>query len=306
MKILITGGAGFIGTNLVRHLASNNHQITVLDNLSTGQRKNIPSSVATLVVDHIADFKTNQSFDQIYNLACPASPRQYQNNPLDTLRTNIDGTRNILELARKTGARFLQASTSEVYGDPAIHPQTEKYQGNVNTIGPRSCYDEGKRVAETYCYEYQKLGVDVKIARIFNTYGPFMSPTDGRVVSNFITQAIRGEPITIYGDGYQTRSFCYIDDTVSGLIKMINSNIFGPVNIGNPYEITIKEASNIIRHLTQSKSTCRQLPFPQDDPYRRQPDISIASAELGWSPNISFQDGVKRTIEYFKGELIDG
>ena len=306
MKILIAGGLGFIGANLSRKLSSEGHDIFIVDDLSTGRHVNRPEG-AKIYLEDICNFNSNIEFDQIYNLACPASPPQYQSDPLHTLRTNTAGVVKLLEIARECGATFLQASTSEVYGDPIIHPQTEGYWGNVNPIGPRSCYDEGKRVAETYCYEYfNTVGVNVKIARIFNTYGPFMDPSDGRVVSNFICQALKNEPITVYGDGYQTRSFCYVDDTVDGLISLMNifdDHFMGPVNIGNPKEITVKDAANIIIRLTESNSKLSYKPLPINDPIRRKPDIELAKDRLKWSPKTVFEIGLKQTIRYFKEEL---
>jgi UDP-glucuronate decarboxylase len=305
MKILVTGGAGFIGSFLCEKLLSDGHDVIALDNLFTGSKKNI---------DHLLD---NHKFelirhdivqpillevDQIYNLACPASPIQYQVNPIKTIKTNVIGTLNMLGLAKRVKARILQASTSEVYGDPKINPQTEDYWGNVNCLGPRSCYDEGKRVAESLMINYKlKENVDIRIARIFNTYGPRLAKNDGRVISNFILQALKNEPITIYGKGDQTRSFCYIDDLINGLITFMNngSDFYGPVNLGNPAEITIKELAHLIIKLTNSKSQIIYKDKPIDDPMKRNPDISLAKDEFGWSPTIGLEDGLKNTIEYF-------
>lgn len=308
-KILVTGGAGFIGSHLCEKLSYHGHHVLCVDNYFTGSRKNIR---------HILDYKNFEvirqdiclplyvEVDEIYNLACPASPIHYQHDPIQTMKTSVLGAYNMLGLAKRTGAKILQASTSEIYGDPQIHPQVESYWGNVNPIGPRSCYDEGKRAAETLFMDYHKIhGVKSKIVRIFNTYGPRMSENDGRVVSNFIVQALRNENITIYGDGSQTRSFQYIDDLVSGLIKMMNTSdsSTGPINIGNPNQFTMLELAEKIIELTESKSKIVFLPLPIDDPKQRQPDISLAKKELFWKPEVQLNDGLKNTIEYFRSVI---
>jgi len=303
--ILITGGAGFIGSHLSEKLLNEGNRVLCLDNFFTGAKKNIEHLLKNENFQLIEYDIVNPIFlepDQIYNLACPASPIHYQENPIKTVKTSTIGLINMLGMAKKTGARILQASTSEVYGDPEMHPQKESYWGNVNPIGIRSCYDEGKRVAETLCFDYyREHKVDIRVARIFNTYGPRMRPDDGRVVSNFIVQALQGKPITIYGDGSQTRSFCYVSDTVCGLIKMMEKDDFnGPVNIGNPNEITIKELAEKIIFMTKSSSSVEMRALPKDDPRKRQPDISLARKELHWEPNISLEEGLSETIEYFK------
>lgn len=309
MKILVTGGAGFIGSHLCRRLLDEDHEVICLDNFFTGQKKNIKALLdnpAFSVIEHdIIDPLMNVDVEQIYNLACPASPIHYQENPIRTVKTSTIGMINMLGLAKRTGARILQASTSEVYGDPLVHPQPETYWGNVNTIGPRSCYDEGKRVAETLCMDYHRSNqVDIRIVRIFNTYGPHMHQQDGRVVSQFIIQALQNEPITIQGDGTQTRSFCYVDDLVKGLIKMMNqTEHIGPINLGNPNEMTVSDLANQIIKLTQSQSSLTHTPLPQDDPKKRQPDIKLAKAVLDWQPSVDLQDGLKKTIAYFRQEL---
>jgi len=304
MRILVTGGAGFIGSHLCERLLGEGHEVVCLDNFFTGTKKNI---------NHLLD---NHSFelirhditepillevDRIFNLACPASPVHYQYNPVKTVKTSVMGTINMLGLAKRVKARILQASTSEVYGDPKIHPQTEDYWGNVNPIGIRSCYDEGKRIAETLMMDYHRQNsVDIRIIRIFNTYGPKMAEHDGRVVSNFITQALRGEDITVYGEGRQTRSFCYVTDLVEGMVRMMNcDNFTGPVNLGNPTETTILEFAERIINLTGSSSKIIFKPLPDDDPQQRQPDISLAAEKLGWSPVVPVEEGLKRTIDYF-------
>lgn len=303
-KILVTGGAGFIGSHLCKRLLDEGHTVICLDNFFTGQKQNIQALLANpnfslLEHDIIDPLTIDVQF--IYNLACPASPVHYQHNPIRTIKTSTVGMVNMLGLAKKTGARILQASTSEVYGDPLIHPQTEDYWGNVNPIGIRSCYDEGKRVAETLCMDYHRQNkVDIRIVRIFNTYGPNMHPQDGRVVSNFINQALKGEPITVYGQGQQTRSFCYVDDLVNALVKMMNqTEHIGPINIGNPNEISMVELAEKIISLTKSTSTISYNPLPQDDPKQRQPDISLAKKVLGWEPKVSLEDGLEKTIAYF-------
>jgi UDP-glucuronate decarboxylase len=306
MRTLVTGGAGFLGSHLCEVLVKADHEVLCLDNFFTGSKRN---------VYHLLDFKNFEilrhdiinsidvEVDQIFNLACPASPIFYQFNPVRTIQANVLGVTNMLELAKRTKARILQASTSEVYGDPQAHPQREDYWGNVNPIGVRSCYDEGKRVAESLMMDYYRQHkVDIKIVRIFNTYGPRMAVNDGRVVSNFIVQALQGEDITVYGSGDQTRSFCYISDMIFGLIAMMNQEDFiGPVNLGNPTEFTIlRLAENVIK-LTKSKSRINFKSLPSDDPSRRQPDITLAKSRLAWSPKIEIDEGLERTIEYFKG-----
>ncbi|TGM56000.1 SDR family oxidoreductase [Leptospira biflexa] len=303
-RILITGGAGFIGSHLAENLLNAGNKIIVLDNFHTGRKENLTHLLShpnfELIRHDITD-PIKLEVDQIYNMACPASPVHYQSNPIKTIKTNVLGTMNMLGLAKRVKARILQASTSEVYGNPLEHPQNESYWGNVNTIGIRSCYDEGKRVAETLCFDYHRQhGVDIRVIRIFNTYGPRMIPDDGRVVSNFIVQALRGEDITIYGDGSQTRSFCYVDDLVKGIINMMNvENFVGPVNLGNDGEFTVKELAELIIKETGSKSKIIYLPLPQDDPSRRKPNLSLAKEKLNYSTTVPLLEGVKKTIEYF-------
>src|SRR5215211_1211054 len=297
MKVLVTGGAGFIGSHLCERLVLQGHEVVCLDNFFTGRREN---------VRHLLDYSSFEllrhdvceplllQVDQVYNLACPASPVHYQYNPIKTVKSNVMGTLNMLVLARRAGARILQASTSEVYGEPHVHPQPESYWGNVNTVGPRSCYDEGKRVAETLMMDYHRQNkVDTRIARIFNTYGPRMAESDGRVVSNFIVQALRGEPLTLYGDGSQTRSFCYVDDLVDGLIRMMDTpaEITGPLNLGNPREFTIRRLAEMVISLTGSRSAGVQRPLPPDDPLQRRPDITRAREILGWIPTVPLEEG---------------
>lgn len=306
--ILVTGAAGFIGSNLCEFLLEKNDcRIIGIDNLVTGNRKNIEELLKNrnfqfLEKDIIEPvYFEDVKLDQIYNLACPASPVHYQANPIRTIKVNTIGIINMLGLAKKHGARILQSSTSEIYGDPLVHPQTESYKGNVNTIGPRACYDEGKRIAEALFFEYHRNHkVDIRVARIFNTYGVNMAENDGRVVSNFITQALRGENITIYGDGKQTRSFCYVSDLIGGLHKLMNGECAGPVNLGNPVELTISEIAEKIISLTGSKSKIVFMDLPADDPHKRKPDISLAEKQLGWHPAVNLEDGLKKTIEYFK------
>jgi UDP-glucuronate decarboxylase len=309
-KILVTGGAGFIGSHLCERLLKEGNEVICMDNYFTGAKKNVVHLLDNPYFEMIRQDITLPFFvevDQIYNLACPASPVHYQYNPIKTVKTSVVGAVNMLGLAKRIRARILQASTSEVYGDPNIHPQPESYWGNVNPIGERSCYDEGKRCAETLFMNYHtQNGVDIKIIRIFNTYGPRMHPQDGRVVSNFIMQALRNEDITIYGNGEQTRSFQYVDDLLEGMMRMMNSRkeFIGPVNIGNPGEFTIKELAEKVISLTGSGSKLIYLPLPKDDPTQRKPDISLARKELdGWEPNIQLDEGLKRTIEYFDGLL---
>jgi UDP-glucuronate decarboxylase len=306
-RILVTGGAGFIGSHLCKRLLEEGNEVMCVDNLFTGRKANIRELLANPDFEFIRHDVTMPLYveaDRIYNLACPASPPAYQYDPVKTVKTNVIGSINMLGLAKRTGARILQASTSEVYGDPAVHPQTEGYFGNVNPIGVRSCYDEGKRVAETLFFDYRRRNnVDIKVVRIFNTYGPHMDPNDGRVVSNFIVQAIKGEDITIYGDGKQTRSFCYVDDLADGMIRMMESEagFTGPCNIGNPGEFTMLKLAEKVIELTGSESKLTFKPLPRDDPHRRKPDITLAKEKLNWEPKTSLDDGLVRTIEYFKG-----
>lgn len=304
-KILITGGAGFIGSHLCRRLLDEGNKVICLDNMFTGTYDNIRELYARPGFEFVNADVINPmhiEVDEIYNLACPASPVQYQYDPVMTTKTSFLGALNMLELARKMGAKILQASTSEIYGDPLVHPQTEDYRGNVNTIGPRACYDEGKRVAETLFSDYRRMyGTDARIIRIFNTYGPHMLENDGRVVSNFIMQAIHNKNITIYGDGTQTRSFCYVDDLVTGMIAVMNKADFtGPVNLGNPCEMTILELAKMIIRKTGSGSQIVYRPLPVDDPVKRKPDISFARKELGWEPQTDIEQGIRKTIEYFR------
>jgi UDP-glucuronate decarboxylase len=305
-RVLVTGGAGFIGSHLCKRLIKEKYDVICLDNFFTGQKRNIEHLIGNPYFEllrHDVTFPYYAEIDQIYNLACPASPPHYQHDPVQTIKTSVHGAINMLGLAKRTGARILQASTSEIYGDPSVHPQEESYWGNVNPIGVRSCYDEGKRCAETLFFDYHRQNrVEIKIVRIFNTYGPFMHPNDGRVVSNFITQALKGEDITIYGDGTQTRSFCYIDDLIDAFVKMMNSRseFTGPVNIGNPCEFSIKELAEKIISLIKSKSKIQYLPLPQDDPRQRKPDITLAKKELMWEPKVALEDGLKETIAYFQ------
>ena len=308
-RVLVTGGCGFIGSHLCTRLIENNCDVLCLDNLYSGDKENIAHLMTSPYfefVRHDITFPFYAEVDEIYNLACPASPIHYQHDPVQTTKTSVHGAINMLGLAKRTGAKILQASTSEVYGDPEIHPQTEDYWGNVNPIGIRSCYDEGKRCAETLFMDYHRQHrVQTKIVRIFNTYGPKMHPNDGRVVSNFVVQALNGDDITIYGDGSQTRSFCYVDDLIDGLIAMMAApaNITGPVNLGNPNEQSILTIAELIVSLTGSKSKIAFEKIPQDDPKRRQPDIAYASDALNWNPNIDLAEGLNRTIDYFMRKL---
>ncbi len=309
MRILVAGGAGFLGSHLCDRLASDGHEVLVVDNLHTGSRLNLSHLSGNRKIEfRLGDIvdPVKGEFDRIYNLACPGSPRHYQQNPIATARTNFMGVDNLLQLASQNGARFFQASTSEVYGDPLVHPQTEAYYGNVNPIGPRACYDEGKRIGETLCFDYHRQhGVEIKVARIFNTYGPRMNPDDGRVVSNFIVQALKNKPITIYGEGRQTRSFCYVDDLIDGILRLMESpeDVLGPINLGNPEEFTIRELAEIVIEMTGSRSKIEYHDMPVDDPQQRQPDISKAKELLGWQPGIALRDGLTRTIAYFEERL---
>ena len=308
MRILVTGGAGFIGSHLCERLISEGNEVLCLDNFFTGRRENIfhlLDNPRFELLRHDVTEPILLEVDQIYNLACPASPVHYQYNPVKTVKTNVMGTINMLGLAKRVHARILQASTSEVYGDPEKHPQTEDYWGNVNPIGIRSCYDEGKRLAETLMTDYHRQNkVDIRIARIFNTYGPRMLEDDGRVVSNFIVQALRGEPLTLYGEGEQTRSFCYVDDLIEGLIRLMNvEGLHHPVNLGNPGEFTIKQLAEEVIKTCGSQSGFAYLPLPADDPRQRKPDITRAQSSLGWNPTIPLREGLKRTVEDFRSRV---
>ncbi len=304
--ILVTGGAGFIGTHLCTRLLNEGNNVICLDNFFTGTKENVlplMNNPRFELIRHDVTEEIRLEVDEIYNLACPASPIHYQYNPIKTMKTSVLGAMNMLGLAKRVKAKILQASTSEVYGDPSVHPQVESYWGNVNTIGIRSCYDEGKRASETLFMDYHRQNdVNIKIVRIFNTYGPNMHPKDGRVVSNFIMQALCGEDITIYGDGSQTRSFCYVDDLVDGFIRMMatNNEMIGPINLGNPGEFTMIELAEKVLSLTNSKSKLIFEPLPQDDPKQRKPDITLAQNHLGWEPKIALEEGLKKTIAYFK------
>jgi UDP-glucuronate decarboxylase len=309
MQIVVAGGAGFLGSHLVDRLLRENNDVVVIDNLYTGRIENFASfenNTNFQFINHDVTEPINLKADQIYNLACPASPIQYQKNPVQTIRTSIMGSINLLDLALKNNARIFQASTSEVYGDPKISPQTEQYLGNVNPIGIRACYDEGKRASETIFFDYHRqYKVDIKIARIFNTYGPRMDLQDGRVVSNFIVQALKDEPITIYGNGEQTRSFCFVEDMIEGFIKLMASseNMTGPVNLGNPSEFTMLQLANLVIELTQSKSELVFSPLPADDPKQRKPDISLAEKNLLWSPSVDLRSGLVKTISEFEKRI---
>jgi UDP-glucuronate decarboxylase len=310
-RVLVTGGAGFLGSHLCERLLAQGASVICADNYFTGTRRNIDAIIdhhRFELMRHDVTFPLYVEVDQIYNLACPASPVHYQHDPVQTTKTSVHGAINMLGLAKRLRAKILQASTSEVYGDPNVHPQTEDYWGHVNPIGPRSCYDEGKRCAETLFFDYwrqHKLGI--KVARIFNTYGPRMHPNDGRVVSNFIVQALLGRDITVFGDGMQTRSFCYVDDLIEGLIRLMNSadNLTGPINIGNPKEFTMLELASLVIELTGTKSRIVHRPLPQDDPRQRRPDISKAGEALGWAPQTPLREGLTRTIDYFENILKD-
>ena len=304
-RVLVTGGAGFLGSHLCDRLVEAGHEVICIDNYFTGRRGNVAHLMNEPnfeLIRHDVTFPLYVEVDEIFNLACPASPVHYQHDPVQTTKTSVHGAINMLGLAKRTGARILQASTSEVYGDPDIHPQPESYWGNVNPIGPRSCYDEGKRCAETLFFDYHRQhNVEIKVARIFNTYGPRMHPRDGRVVSNFIVQALKGEDITIFGDGLQTRSFCYVDDLVAGFLALMASGpeTTGPVNLGNPGEFSMIELADAVIELTGSKSTLVNKPLPIDDPKQRRPDIDLAKTALSWEPQIALRDGLKPTIDYF-------
>lgn len=307
MRILVTGGAGFIGSHLIDRLLEDGHEVICLDNFYTGRRRNLLrwlNHPDFELIRHDITEPIRLEVEQVYHLACPASPVHYQYNPVKTIKTNVTGTLNMLGLAKRVKARFLLASTSEVYGDPEQHPQTEEYRGNVNPIGIRSCYDEGKRVAETLAFDYHRQnGVDIRVARIFNTYGPRMLENDGRVVSNFIAQALRGNPITVYGAGEQTRSFCYVSDLVEGLMRLMNGDFIGPVNLGNPDEYTILELAEKVRDMVSPDLPIDYKPLPQDDPRRRQPDISRAKTHLGWEPIVPLAEGLSWTVADFQERL---
>ena len=308
-RILVTGGAGFLGSHLCERLVADGHDVICADNYYTGTKDNIVHSMNNPhfeVLRHDVTFPLYVEIDEIYNLACPASPVHYQYDPVQTTKTTVHGAINMLGLAKRTGAKILQASTSEVYGDPTIHPQTEDYRGNVNPIGPRACYDEGKRCAETLFFDYYRQHeTKIRVARIFNTYGPRMHPNDGRVVSNFIVQSLKGEPITLYGDGSQTRSFCYVDDLIDGLIRLMNASddVTGPVNLGNPGEFTIRELAEKVIAATGASSQLIEKPLPEDDPLQRCPDISLAQKSLDWAPTIPLDQGLEKTIAYFRSIL---
>jgi UDP-glucuronate decarboxylase len=309
LRVLVTGGAGFIGSHLCRRLLAEGHEVMAVDNFYSSARRNVLDLLGEPrfeLMRHDVTFPLYVETDQIYHLACPASPVFYQRDPVQTTKTNVHGSINMLGLAKRLGARILLTSTSEVYGDPAVHPQSESYWGNVNPIGIRSCYDEGKRCAETLFFDYYRQHrLPIKVARIFNTYGPNMLPNDGRVVSSFIVQALRGEPLTVFGDGSQTRSFCYIDDMVDGLIALMNSapEVTGPINLGNPGEFTMLELARKVLAFTGSSSPIEHRPLPSDDPVRRKPDISRAVEVLGWKPTVELDDGLRPTVEYFSREL---
>ena len=308
LRCVVTGGAGFVGSHLCDRLLADGHEVLCIDDYSTGSRANIAHLVGHDRF-HVMEHDVTEAYfapaDRIYNLACPASPIHYQRDPIKTVVTNVEGTLNGLRLAERSGARFLQASTSEVYGDPHVHPQPESYNGNVSPIGPRACYDEGKRCAETLCFDFHRqAGVEIRVARIFNTYGPRMAHDDGRVVSNFIVQALQGEPLTLYGTGEQTRSFCYVSDLVTGLVSLMeHASESGPVNLGNPTELSMRQLADTVVRLTGSTSEVVTRPLPKDDPRRRQPDISRAREQLGFTPSVSLEEGLGATVEYFRGSL---
>jgi UDP-glucuronate decarboxylase len=308
-KVLVTGGAGFLGSHLCDRLVERGADVLCVDNFFTGTKRNVEQLMGKPrfeLMRHDVTFPLYVEVDRIFNLACPASPVHYQFDPVQTTKTSVHGAINMLGLAKRVKARILQASTSEVYGDPAVHPQTEDYWGHVNCVGPRSCYDEGKRCAETLFFDYQRQhGLQIKVIRIFNTYGPRMHPNDGRVVSNFIVQALRGEDVTIFGEGTQTRSFCYVDDLIDGMLRMMDSpeGFYGPVNLGNPGEFTMIELAERILSITGSRSRLVKKPLPQDDPRQRQPDISLAKAKLDWTPKVALEDGLKETVRFFKHML---
>ncbi len=307
MRILVTGGAGFIGSHLIDRLMAQGHEVVCLDNFYTGHKRNILpwlNHPNFELIRHDITEPIRLEVDQIYHLACPASPVHYQYNPVKTIKTNVMGTLNMLGLAKRVKARFLLASTSEVYGDPEVHPQSEEYRGNVNPIGPRSCYDEGKRVAETLAFDYHRQNdVEIRVVRIFNTYGSRMLENDGRVVSNLVVQSLKGIPLTVYGDGSQTRSFCYVSDLVEGLMRLMNSEYTGPINIGNPEEYTILQLAQAVQNMVNPDAEIIFKPLPQDDPQRRRPDITKAKTLLGWQPTVPLQEGLKLTVEDFRKRL---
>jgi len=311
LRILVTGGAGFIGSHLCERLLAEGHEVLCVDNFYTGTKRNVAQLLENPyfeIIRHDVTFPLFLEVDQIFNLACPASPVHYQNDPVQTTKVSVHGAINMLGLAKRLKIPILQASTSEVYGDPNVHPQVETYWGNVNPIGPRSCYDEGKRCAETLFFDYHRqLNLEIKVARIFNTYGPRMHPNDGRVVSNFIVQALKGQPITLYGDGQQTRSFCYVSDLVDGLLRLMRTDrsVTGPINLGNPVEFTILELAELVLELIGSSSKLERKPLPVDDPRQRQPDITKAGDQLGWEPSVPLKEGLRHTIEYFDRLLKD-
>ncbi|GLR26286.1 UDP-glucuronic acid decarboxylase family protein [Limnobacter litoralis] len=310
-RVLVTGGAGFLGSHLCERLLNDGHEVICVDNFFTGSKENVAHLLSNPyfeLIRHDVTFPLYLEIDEIFNLACPASPVHYQHDPVQTTKTSVHGAINMLGLAKRVKARIFQASTSEVYGDPEVHPQPESYWGRVNPIGFRSCYDEGKRCAETLFFDYHRQhDLNIKVARIFNTYGPRMHPNDGRVVSNFIVQALRGEPITIYGEGNQTRSFCYVDDLIEGFIRLMNTErgFTGPVNLGNPGEFTMLELAKKVIELTGSKSELTFKPLPEDDPKQRQPDITLAKEKLGWEPTVKLEEGLQKTIDYFAETLIN-
>ncbi|MBF0323957.1 MAG: SDR family oxidoreductase [Alphaproteobacteria bacterium] len=308
-RVLVTGGAGFLGSHLCERLLANGDDVLCVDNFFTGTKENIAHLIGNPyfeLIRHDVTFPLYVEVDEIYNLACPASPIHYQRDPVQTTKTSVHGAINMLGLAKRVNAKIFQASTSEVYGDPEVHPQTEDYRGAVNPIGPRACYDEGKRCAETLFFDYwRQHALRIKVARIFNTYGPRMHPDDGRVVSNFIVQALEGRPITIYGDGSQTRSFCFVDDLIEGFVRLMNSpdEVTGPINLGNPHEMTIRQLAELVIAMTGSKSELVAKPLPADDPLQRQPDITRAKAALDWSPTVALETGLAKTIEYFRARV---
>lgn len=308
-RVLVTGGAGFLGSHLCDRLIEQGNEVLCVDNFYTGSKDNIAHLMSNPyfeLIRHDVTLPLYLEVDEIYNMACPASPIHYQRDPVQTTKTSVHGAINMLGLAKRVGARILQASTSEVYGDPEVHPQTEEYKGSVNTIGPRACYDEGKRCAETLFFDYHRQHkLSIRVVRIFNTYGPRMHPDDGRVVSNFIVQALEGKPITLYGDGQQTRSFCYVDDLLRGIMGLMAApdDVTGPINIGNPREMTIKELAEQVIAMTGSKSEIIYLPLPADDPMQRQPNITLAKKHLNWEPNVALEQGLAKTIDYFKSRL---
>ena len=310
-RVIVTGGAGFLGSHLCERLLRDGHDVLCVDNYFTGRKDNIAHLMANPhfeVMRHDITFPLYVEVDEIFNLACPASPVHYQFDPVQTTKTSVIGAINMLGLAKRVGAKIFQASTSEVYGDPTVHPQTEDYRGNVNPLGPRACYDEGKRCAETLFFDYHRQHkTQIKVVRIFNTYGPRMHPNDGRVVSNFIVQALRGEDITLYGDGMQTRAFCYVDDLIEGFIRLMATGpeVTGPINIGNPHEIPVRELAERVIRLTGAASKIVHRPLPQDDPLQRCPDITLAGQVLGWKPTIELDAGLRRTIDYFRGMIAE-